>query len=776
MSFNPPQSTSPWSILAIDDTPEIHTVYRSILIEREEIALERILENPNLTLASNNHSEQMQLEHAYSGREGVEMVEQAIHNSRPYAVILLDMRMPPGWDGLQTAKQIRAIDPEVRIVLISAHMDHSLQTLREEIGINFEYLGKPFDHDELYQIVLAQAHSWSRFTKLAAMSNQHQQTSRQLRSSAKELDGLRHAINQHAIVSVTDTDGDIIYVNEMMCELSGYSQDELLGENHRILKSEEHPAEFFKEMWETIRSGKSWMGDIKNLKKGSDESYWLRTTITPFSNLEGEIVKYVTIRTDITNMVESKEALESALLSRDNFFASMSHELRTPLTLIQGNCQLALTEPNPAEIPPLLNGIESAAQQQLGLVDDILDMANIESGSFILHEAAFNLRQLMAEIKAAQRPVAEQKELSFTLEQESPFQHALIGDAPRIKKILTNLIDNAIKFTDTGAVSIRYWHDEKHLFINVQDSGIGIAPALMDNLFQLFQQGDSSINRRFGGTGLGLYLAYNLASMMGGEVDASSSEGEGSIFQLRLPYRTAQTIEPVENAPSTAAATQTFTGSVLVAEDTKPMQLMITGLLELMGASTTIANNGKEALALAQDNRYDLILMDMQMPVMDGIEATEKIRDCKIETPIVALTANVMQKHREQFAHAGADGFLSKPIDHELLAATLQKHLKIATQTAEQQEAFSLSPELKQAFLKRLDEQQMALMIAVRQQTWEEVRTIAFDLKGAAPTFGYAELGKISERLCQLLDLQQTHRAPEQSIQLLRVIQKVLSE
>ncbi len=773
-----------WRILTVDDESSIHNAYVSTLNASPDLDIDSLLDNPDLALYPDQQpaDSQFQIEHAYSGEQAVEMVQQGLTTNTPYAVILLDMRMPPGWDGLETAKQIRAIDPEVRIILISAYMGHSLVDLRREIGLNFEYLSKPFDPDELYQLVLAQASSWSRFLKLSALSNEYQQTSNKLRQSNSELFGLREAINQHAIVSMANTDGEIIYVNDKMCEVSGYTQQELLGENHRILNSGQHPPEFFKEMWETISCGSSWSGDIRNMKKGGQEYYWVRSTITPFKNPAGDIIKYVSIRTEITNMVEanakislSKEKLEAAIASRDNFFASMSHELRTPLTLILGNCELAQEENPESALMQLLNGIESATNQQLSLVNDILDMANIESGTFVLTEESYDPELLLKQIHQSHLPAAKESEISLTLHQHAPFPSKLIGDPTRIEKIIRILLNNAIKFTKSGEVSIHLSHDEKQLEICVEDSGIGIDPDFMETLFQRFGQEDDAISRRFGGAGLGLYLAHNLTRMMRGSIDVSSTKGVGSRFQLHLPYRA---IEPVVAEPSSAKQNKTgsgqlISGTILYAEDAVEMQLLVRKILEAMGATVTLAENGQEAIELAQAHRFDLILMDMQMPIIDGIEATQRIRNCGIETPIVALTANVMQKNRDQFTQAGASDFLSKPINRELLTAVVQRYLNPVEHSQSEQSSFEVSEELLHLYLERLSQQQMDLLLLTRDGEWEKVQEIARNIKGSAPTFGFDELGKLADRLFQNIELQQRHKTPELSITLMQKISQI---
>jgi CheY-like chemotaxis protein len=226
-------------------------------------------------------------------------------------------------------------------------------------------------------------------------------------------------------------------------------------------------------------------------------------------------------------------------------------------------------------------------------------------------------------------------------------------------------------------VSLTTHTDGNHLFFTVKDSGIGMSPEILDRLFQRFEQADGSTSRRFGGSGLGLFISLNLAEMMGGTIDVSSQEEVGSIFELILPYRPSELWEKREKKRSynSSVLDQKLSGYVLVAEDTPELQLLERRILEGMGLTVTTANNGKEAIDLASSQSFDLILMDMQMPEIDGIEATKMLRSENNQTPIVALTANVMQKHRDAFYEAGCDGFIAKPIDKQELKRELKKHL-----------------------------------------------------------------------------------------------------
>jgi CheY-like chemotaxis protein len=275
---------------------------------------------------------------------------------------------------------------------------------------------------------------------------------------------------------------------------------------------------------------------------------------------------------------------------------------------------------------------------------------------------------------------AHDKGLFLKVVQQIPESHLLLGDKHRVQQILINLISNAIKFTEQGGVTLSIWHVDGQIHFKVKDSGIGIPSETVEQVFKRFEQADSSISRRFGGSGLGLYISINLAKLMGGDIRVESIEGEGSQFQLNLPYK-------VSTLPAEAHANQydnegrspveSLHGNLLVAEDTLELQILERRMLESMGFTVAIAENGLKAVELASTQPFDAVLMDMQMPVMDGIEATQNIRQQHPELPIIAVTANVMQKHRDAFHAAGCSGFISKPIDRNVLRETLTEMLKL---------------------------------------------------------------------------------------------------
>jgi PAS domain S-box-containing protein len=432
---------------------------------------------------------------------------------------------------------------------------------------------------------------------------------------------------------------------------------------------------------------------------------------------------------DITRHKEAEAEIERVSRAKDEFLASMSHELRTPLTNIIGNCEFLSEQEQDPEKQKLIHSIEISGRSQLALVNDILDISKIESGKFTIDDAPYSLPALLNDIRHIFSLRIQDAGLSFVVEQRSEFPHQLSGDAQRIGQILINLISNAIKFTDQGTVTLRCWSDSQQLHFSVSENGIGMSPSVQVRLFQPFEQADHSISRRFGGTGLGLYVSHNLAQLMGGSIAVESAEGVGSTFTLQLPFRPTEipTTDSAERRPGEQALSRPqISGNVLIAEDTPELQLLERRILESMGATVTTAQNGRIAVELASQQQFDLILMDMQMPEMDGIEATRLLRAAGNPVPVIALTANVMQKHRDAFNAAGCDGFLEKPINKQALAQLVQTTLqhRPATDTPFTSVA-GVDEELRTLFGQRVTEMRARLSSACDQQQWEAATSAA---------------------------------------------------
>jgi len=391
---------------------------------------------------------------------------------------------------------------------------------------------------------------------------------------------------------------------------------------------------------------------------------------------------------------KARENAEAEARARRAFLARMSHEIRTPMNGILGMTDLALQSDPPEEIAEYLGIIKNAADSLLGILNDVLDFAKVESGRMELEQLPLKLPALLSETITLLSPAAEEKSIELLGEVDPAVPEILIGDPTRIRQILTNLIGNAVKFTESGGIRVRMElganppdvpDNEITVSGSVRDTGIGIEPEKLESLFDAFTQSDSSTSREYGGTGLGLAICRTLARLMDGDVEAESSPGNGSVFHFRIRLKKADlpgmtpdrgnvpdgrlTDSSSDNIPHWEGIT------VLLAEDNRVNRLVAENLLIRAGLKVISCRDGAEAVNAWQVKNPDLILMDLQMPKMDGIEAARIIRKTEADTPIIALTAHILEEERNAAGEAGMDGWVSKPIKPVELYAELERLL-----------------------------------------------------------------------------------------------------
>jgi signal transduction histidine kinase/CheY-like chemotaxis protein len=388
----------------------------------------------------------------------------------------------------------------------------------------------------------------------------------------------------------------------------------------------------------------------------------------------------------------AQSAAVAANLAKSQFLANVSHEIRTPLNGVLGMAQV-LAAGNLSDVQRRhVDIIHSSGEVLLSILNDVLDFSKIEAGKVDLEATPFDLVKIVGDVQDAFSAVAESKNLDFVLRLEGGREHELrLGDPTRVRQIITNLVSNALKFTEVGEVRLSVAGLDDGVVISVRDTGIGIPADKLSKLFGQFEQVDASTTRRFGGTGLGLSICQELCRLMGGRIAVDSQLGTGSTFTVHLPLPKVGCPEAiVDPAPACELQATAASGElrVLAAEDNKTNQLVLTTLLQQMGVTPTIVENGALAVEAWRAGEFDLILMDMQMPVMDGLTAIRAIRDAerlssRPRSPIIALTADVMSHHLEHYRLSGVDAVVAKPIQFVELARAIGSLLEPATDADE---------------------------------------------------------------------------------------------
>jgi len=614
---------------------------------------------------------------------------------------------------------------------------------------------------------------------------------------------LSRAVEQTpASVVMTDLQGNITFVNRGFCQATGYEEQEALGKNPRVLKSGEMPASVYREMWEKLTSGQQWRGELQNRRKNG-EIFWESAVIAPVMDEEGNATHYVAVKEDITQRKRAEESLrlakdaaEAANRAKSEFLANMSHEIRTPMTAILGYTDILAESATRSEQQEAIQTIKRNGKHLLDVINDILDLSKIEADKLQVECLPTSPLAILADVTSLMRVRAEAKGLPLNLEYVGPIPQTIQTDPTRLRQILVNLVGNAIKFTETGEVKIRVRlvdrdTAEPKLQCEVIDSGVGISPQHLALLFRPFQQADASTNRKFGGTGLGLAISKRLAAILHGDIVASSTPGAGSVFSLTIatgPLDGITLLDQPAEAMSRAvelrpAATVTqLSCRILLAEDGPDNQRLIAFVLRKAGAEVHICENGKKAMekGLAtvpgwgrrfDDPKmpFDVILMDMQMPVMDGYEATRQLRQHGYTGPILALTAHAMKDDMQKCLDAGCDDYLTKPIEPQKFLATIARWAAgdRGSEAPLQQAVgdgganpvtagdllysdLAADPdlsELVEMFVGEMANRITTLETQARDRDWQQLNRTAHQLKGAAGSYGFGAITPFALRL-----------------------------
>jgi PAS domain S-box-containing protein len=610
-----------------------------------------------------------------SGKQAREVLQ-----ADPDLVLVLDHRLPDT-SGTELIKSLHADGYNPPFVAITGHGDEELAVELMKLGAR-DYLIKGFDIRDLLPEILR------RVFREVETEKKLVHAEKKLLQSEREKALILESIS-NLVVFYDSPELKIKWANQAAADAAGISSEDLMGRHcYEIWGMRDGPCPGCPAL-QCFETGE-WAQDREQTTP--DGRIW-RINAFPVRDDEGEFLGVVEVTRDITQQERSKEKLiqakkeaEAANKAKSDFLANMSHELRTPMNGIKGMLQLLEDSEMDAEQRDFVHNALKSSDRLVNLLSDIVDLSRIEAGNIHIAEEPFQPREAAQVAEHLFRPACEQKGLELEFKVHSGVPDTLLGDSTRVQQVLNNLVGNAVKYTDKGRIEVEVCPagqgDSKmqRLLFSVSDTGMGIEDDKVSYLFKPFTQADEGYTRKFQGAGLGLSIVSELVSAMGGTIAVDSEYGRGSTFYFSLPFKTLQEEKRTDKEPDVQETAAPSNHKVLLAEDDMINRTALTRILEKHDCAVRAVENGKEVLQALQEDVFDLVLMDVQMPIMDGVEATRAIRSGQSGIdpgiPIIAVTAHAMSGDEDKFLQAGMDGYLPKPVDMNQFYRILDRVMK----------------------------------------------------------------------------------------------------
>ncbi len=526
------------------------------------------------------------------------------------------------------------------------------------------------------------------------------------KEAEKHLRKLSLAVEESPVsIMITDKNGVIEYVNPKFCASSQYSSSEVIGQNPRLLKSGKQSDDFYEKLWSSLTADREWHGEICNRKKDGS-LFWERLSISPLRNENKEISHFVAVKEDISKerdvvaaLQTAKDAAEQASRAKGDFVANMSHEIRTPLNAIMGFTALALEEQMSGTLKDYISKIHQSARSLLTVINDILDYSKIDAGELTITPRDFHLNTVLDHLASLFNVQIQQKDIELIFNTDKNVPSYLHCDDNRLLQILTKLVSNAIKFTEKGEIKIRISRTAQQpmrLLFTVSDTGSGIAQDRIQDLFIAFEQLDPSVNRQYGGTGIGLTICKQLVNLMGGDIQVQSKLNQGSVFSFSLPCREVKETSPRRRVTPTEVVGM----KVLAVDDNEQARTILFEQLKFLKFRPHVAESGKEALELLDadtaDDPFRMIFMDWQMPDLDGLATSALIKNnpATANIPILLVSGGSPAEVADQ-VKGRVDGIVSKPVTMSFLFDAIMNILGKTQHTGDgttRRQDLSLSP------------------------------------------------------------------------------------